>query len=228
MFAEPENRTQVKICGITTLEDARFASGAMADFLGFIFYSESPRYVEPAKAGAIINWLEGPKKVGVFVNQPLDDVNSIATQTGIDMVQLHGNESPEYCNLIDLPVIKTFRVSDDTSGEELKKWTDSYRDCTEYILFDTKTDSEWGGTGKAFDWNLISDISGEQPFFLAGGLNAGNVEKAIRNVNPSVVDLSSGLEEAPGLKDFQKIDEFFDVMRTIWDAQEIGNFNNQM
>ena len=138
MFAEPENRTEVKICGITTLEDARFASGALADYLGFIFYSESPRYVDPAKAGAIINWIEGPKKVGVFVNQPLDDVNSIATQTGIDLVQLHGNESPEYCNLVDLPVIKAFHVSDGTSSDELKERVEIYRECTEFFLFDTK------------------------------------------------------------------------------------------
>lgn len=225
MFAEPENRTQVKICGITTLEDARFASGALADYLGFIFYSESPRYVEPAKAGAIINWIEGPKKVGVFVNQPLDDVNSIATQTGIDLVQLHGNESPEYCNLVDLPVIKAFHVSDDTKPDELQSKVDAYRDCSEYFLFDTKSAEEWGGTGKTFDWNLIRNISGDHPFFLAGGLHSGNVEQAIKQVNPTVVDLSSGLEEAPGLKDFQKIEGFFDVMRDIWDQQEIGNFN---
>lgn len=226
MFAEPENRTQVKICGITTLEDARFASGALADYLGFIFYSESPRFVEPAKAGAIINWIEGPKKVGVFVNQPLDDVNRIATQTGIDLVQLHGNESPEYCDLVDLPVIKAFHVSDGTSSDELKKRVEIYKECTEFFLFDTKTDSAWGGTGKTFDWNLISDISGDHPFFLAGGLHSENVEEAIRQVNPTVVDLSSGLEDAPGLKDFQKIEEFFDVMRDIWDEQEIGKFND--
>lgn len=226
MFAEPENRTEVKICGITTLEDARFASGALADYLGFIFYGESPRYVDPAKAGAIINWIEGPKKVGVFVNQPLDDVNSIATQTGIDLVQLHGNESPEYCNLVDLPVIKAFHVSDGTSSDELRERVEIYRECTEFFLFDTKTDSEWGGTGKTFNWNLIRDISGEHPFFLAGGLHAGNVEQAIKEVNPSVVDLSSGLEEAPGLKDFKKIEEFFDVMRDIWEDQETGNFND--
>ena len=226
MFAEPENRTEVKICGITTLEDARFASGALADYLGFIFYSESLRYVDPAKAGAIINWIEGPKKVGVFVNQPLDDVNSIATQTGIDLVQLHGNESPEYCNLVDLPVIKAFHVSDGTSSDELKERVEIYRECTEFFLFDTKIDSEWGGTGKTFNWNLIRDISGDHPFFLAGGLQAGNVEQAIKEVNPSVVDLSSGLEEAPGLKDFKKIEEFFDVMRDIWEDQEIGNFND--
>ena len=226
MFAEPENRTQVKICGITTLEDARFASGALADYLGFIFYSESPRFVEPAKAGAIINWIEGPKKIGVFVNQPLDDVNRIATQTGIDLVQLHGNESPEYCDLVDLPVIKAFHVSDGTSSDELKKRVEIYKECTEFFLFDTKTDSAWGGTGKTFDWNLISDISGDHPFFLAGGLHSENVEEAIRQVNPTVVDLSSGLEDAPGLKDFQKIEEFFDVMRDIWDEQEIGKFND--
>jgi phosphoribosylanthranilate isomerase len=224
MFAEPDNRTQVKICGITTLEDARFASGALSDFLGFIFYNKSPRFVDPAKAGAIINWIEGPKKVGVFVNQPLDDVNSIATQTGIDFVQLHGNESPEYCNLVELPIIKAFHVTENTTTDELKGKIDPYRSCTEYFLFDSKTENEWGGTGKTFDWELIQDIAGDQPFFLAGGLDAENVEQAIRKVNPTVVDLSSGLEEAPGLKDFRKIEDFFEVMRGIWDDQEIGNF----
>jgi len=110
----------VKICGITNLEDARFVSGALADYVGFIFYPDSPRYIEPAKAGAIINWLEGPEKVGVFVNQPLDDVQSIARQTGLDFVQLHGDESVEYCNLMDKPVIKVFHITPETTAGELK------------------------------------------------------------------------------------------------------------
>src|SRR5690554_3210315 len=111
MTEDSGNRTRLKICGLTSLEDARFVSGAFADYLGFIFYTESPRYIEPAKAGAIINWLEGPKKVGVFVNQPLDDVNYIAKQTGLDIVQLHGVESPGYCHMINLPVIKVFHIT---------------------------------------------------------------------------------------------------------------------
>ena len=221
MFAEPENRTKVKICGLTTLEDARFVSGALADYLGFIFYPESPRYIEPAKAGAIINWLEGPGKVGVFVNQPLDDVNSIAKQTGIDYVQLHGNESPDYCALVEKPIIKVFHIEQDTDPSELISRIEPYLDQVEYLLFDTKSDTDWGGTGQTFDWNILDEISNDKPFFLSGGLNANNVQDAIQTVQPYAVDLSSGLEESPGLKDFDKIELFFDKMRDIWEEQEL-------
>ena len=220
MFAEPENRTKVKICGLTTLEDARFVSGALADFLGFIFYPESPRYVEPAKAGAIINWLEGPGKVGVFVNQPLDDVNSIAKQTGVDFVQLHGNESPDYCALVDKPIIKAFHVNEDTNAQQLQDEIEPYLSHVEYLLFDTKKAGKWGGTGETFDWDILAEISNEKPFFLSGGLNPENVGSAIDQVHPFAVDLSSGLEESPGLKDFDKIEQFFDRMRKIWHEQE--------
>jgi phosphoribosylanthranilate isomerase len=220
MFAEPENRTKVKICGLTTLEDARFVSGALADYLGFIFYPDSPRYIEPAKAGAIINWLEGPGKVGVFVNQPLDDVNSIARQTGIDYIQLHGNESPDYCALVEKPIIKAFHVDSDTDPTKLESRIESYLDQVEYLLFDTKSDTDWGGTGQTFDWSILDEISNDKPFFLSGGLNAKNVQEAIQTVQPYAVDLSSGLEESPGLKDFDKIELFFDKMRDIWHEQE--------
>lgn len=219
-MSEPEKRTKVKICGLTTLEDTRFASGALADYLGFIFYPESKRYIEPAKAGAIINWVEGPGKVGVFVNQPLDDVNSIAKQTGIDMVQLHGNESPEYCSMIDLPVIKVLHISEETTAADLKNEIVSFREQADYFLFDTKTEGKWGGTGKVFNWDLLKDITEEKPFFLSGGLNAANVKDAIQTVSPSAIDLSSGLEESPGLKDFDKLEEFFELMREIWEEQE--------
>lgn len=224
MFAEPENRTKVKICGLTTLEDARFASGALADYLGFIFYPNSPRYIEPAKAGAIINWIEGPEKVGVFVNQPMDDVNSIARQTGIDLIQLHGNESPEYCSLVDKPVIKAFHVGNETSAADLKNEIHPYLDIVEFLLFDTKTDGLWGGTGKSFDWKVLTDISQDKPFFLAGGLHNGNITKAIQSLHPDVVDISSGLESSPGIKDFDKVEQFFETMREIWEQQEMGEF----
>lgn len=213
-------RTNVKICGITTLEDARFASGALADYLGFIFYEKSPRFIEPAKAGAIINWIEGPEKVGVFVNQPLDDVNEIAVRTGIDLVQLHGDESPGYCDMINFPVIKTFHITSETNADDLASEMNAYKNSADYFLFDTKIDGLYGGTGQTFDWTLLQNLSMGKPFFLSGGLNAGNVKDAIIKVSPDVVDLSSGLEESPGLKDFNKIEEFFDVMRDIWEEQE--------
>lgn len=220
MLTEPEKRTRVKICGLTTLEDARFAAGALADYLGFIFYPESPRYIDPAKAGAIINWIEGPEKIGVFVNQPLDDVNSIARQTGIDMVQLHGNESPEYCSLVERPVVKVFHVPEGKTSQELASEVSLYRENADFLLFDSKTGDKWGGTGKTFNWQLLHDISEDKPFFLSGGLNAGNVKDAIQTVSPMAVDLSSGVEESPGLKDFDKLEQFFELMREIWESQE--------
>lgn len=220
MIVEPEQRTKVKICGITTLEDARFLAGALADYLGFIFYPDSPRYVEPAKAGAIINWLEGPQKVGVFVNQPLDDVNRIMTQTGIDLVQLHGNESPGYCHLIEKPIIKAIHINDQTDKDQLMRNIEKYEPVVDFLLFDTKIEGLWGGTGRIFDWDLLNDIQHDIPVFLSGGLNADNVQQAITQMNPYAVDLSSSLEESPGLKDFDKIDQFFEVMRDIWEQQE--------
>ncbi|MEX0609106.1 MAG: phosphoribosylanthranilate isomerase [Balneolaceae bacterium] len=214
-MTESNQRTKLKICGITNLEDARFAAGALADYLGFIFYEKSPRFVEPAQAGAIINWLEGPQKVGVFVNQPLDDVNRIAKETGIDLVQLHGNESPEYCALVDKPVIKAIHIMDETMPHLLKHQIEQYSSVSEYLLFDTKIDGLWGGTGKTFDWNMLNEAGIEIPFFLSGGLNASNIKEAISAVSPTVVDLSSSLEAEPGIKDFTKVEELMDIMRTL-------------
>jgi phosphoribosylanthranilate isomerase len=213
-------RTRVKICGLTNLEDARYVSGALADYLGFIFYEKSPRYIDPPKAGAIINWIEGPETVGVFVNQPLDDVNQIVRQTGIDLVQLHGTESPDYCRLIEKPVIKVIHVNDDSDPADLENTIRSYSESAVYFLFDNKTDNLWGGTGKTFDWNLLGNLSDEKLFFLSGGLNAGNIKEACKSLRPFAVDLSSGVEQAPGVKDYDKLDRFFEEMREIWELQE--------
>lgn len=201
-----DNQTKVKICGITNLEDARFASGALVDYLGFIFTEKSKRYIDPEKAGAIINWVEGPEKVGVFMNQPLDDVNLLAKFSGIDYVQLHGQETVEYCQLIEKPIIKVIHVGESTIREELEASVALYSEVAEFLLFDTQNNGEYGGTGKTFDWSLLNDIAGEKPFFLAGGLNPDNVSEAIDLVQPYAVDVNSGVEEEPGLKDFEKIE----------------------
>ncbi len=201
-----DNQTKVKICGITNLEDARFASGALVDYLGFIFTEKSKRYIDPEKAGAIINWVEGPEKVGVFMNQPLDDVNLLAKFSGIDYVQLHGQETVEYCQLIEKPIIKVIHVGESTIREELEAKVALYSEVAEFLLFDTQNNGEYGGTGKTFDWSLLKDIAGEKPFFLAGGLTPENVSDAIDLVQPFAVDVNSGVEEEPGLKDFEKIE----------------------
>jgi phosphoribosylanthranilate isomerase len=208
-------RTKIKICGITNLEDARFAAGALVDYLGFIFYEKSPRYIEPGEAGAIINWIEGPEKVGVFVNQPLDDVNRIAKETGLDFVQLHGDESVEYCELVDKPIIKVIHIEEETVSYLLKHQIDQYSEVAEFLLFDTKIDGLWGGTGKSFDWNILNEASIEIPFFLSGGLNSDNIKEATEAVKPYAIDVSSSLEQKPGLKDFEKIEIFMDQIKNL-------------
>lgn len=215
-----EEQTKVKICGITSLEDARFVSGALAHFLGFIFYEESPRFIDPSKAGAIINWIEGPKSVGVFVNQSLDDVNMIGRQTGIDYVQLHGEETPEYCQLVDKPVIKAIHVREGDTPDSLQRRIQPYLEVVDNLLFDTKSEKLWGGTGQSFDWTLLEEVTGKLPFFLSGGLNPENIRRAWNSVRPYAVDISSGLEAEPGIKDFDKVEAFMEEMRDIWEQQE--------
>jgi len=210
-----KERTKIKICGITNLEDARFAAGALVDYLGFIFYEKSPRHIEPGEAGAIINWIEGPEKVGVFVNQPLDDVNRIARETGLDYVQLHGDESVEYCELIEKPIIKVIHIEEETVDYLLKHQIEQYEEVSDYLLFDTKTEGKWGGTGTTFDWNFLKEIGDDIPFFLSGGLSADNIKEAIEMVQPFAVDVSSSLEQKPGLKDFGKIEDFMDNMKAL-------------
>lgn len=208
------DQTKVKICGITNLEDARFASGAMVDYLGFIFTEKSKRYIDPEKAGAMINWLEGPEKVGVFMNQPLDDVNLLAKFSGIDYVQLHGQETIEYCQLIEKPIIKVIHVGASSTKVELETEVALYSEVAKFLLFDTKSNGEFGGTGKTFDWSLLNGIAGDKPFFLAGGLTPDNVSEAIDIVNPYAVDVNSGVEEEPGLKDFEKIERLMENLKS--------------
>ncbi len=208
------NQSKVKICGITNLADARFAAGAMVDYLGFIFYEKSPRFIDPAEAGAIINWIEGPEKVGVFVNQPLDDVNRIAKESGLDLVQLHGNETLEYCQLIEKPIIKVIHITPDYDIEELKAKVLLYSEVAKFLLFDSKIDNQWGGTGKTFDWDILKDITDDVPFFLSGGLNPDNIKNAIDMVHPYAVDISSGVEEEQRIKDFEKIEAVMNVINS--------------
>lgn len=213
-------RPQVKICGLTTLEDARFAAGALADYLGFIFYEKSPRYIDPGKAGAIINWVEGPSTVGVFVNQPPDDVNMIVRQSGLDYVQLHGTESPEYCRSMEKPVIKVFHVTPDTTANELQSRITPYLSHVEWLMFDTKLDGMWGGTGEPFDWSVLKTIPRGKPFFLSGGLTPENISAACKELSPTAIDINSGVEQAPGIKDYEKLERLFEQLRTL--SKEAG------
>ncbi|MEX0686012.1 MAG: phosphoribosylanthranilate isomerase [Balneolales bacterium] len=214
MFIE-DRRTRVKICGITTLEDGRFASGAQADYLGFIFWPGSKRYITPERATEIIGWIEGPECVGVFVDQTIEEVNRIAIEAGIDLVQLHGEESVEYCQQMVKPVIKSFRIKPEMTGNDIENLVSPYLDHVSYILFDSYDKIFHGGTGKTFNWNLLEKIRMKVPVILAGGISAENVVQAINSVKPFMVDVSSSLENEPGIKDFDKITEFFEQMDAI-------------
>ncbi len=198
----------VKICGITSFNDAIMTAHYGASALGFIFYEKSPRYINPEILKTwISNVPSSIKKVGVFVNKDVDKVNKIAEELNLGMVQLHGDESPEYCNQMIRPVIKVFRVNKKFDSIMLK----NYQVAT--FLFDTYNKENHGGTGESFDWQSILQLNTETPVILSGGLNADNVLEGIEVVKPSAVDVNSGVETAPGKKDEEKIKNLFTILK---------------
>jgi phosphoribosylanthranilate isomerase len=201
-------RIKVKVCGTTSLKDALFAVESGADALGFIFYKKSPRCISQKEVKDIVAQLPPfVETVGVFVNEASDKVNRIAEQCRLTAVQLHGDESPAFCRRIKRRVIKVFRVLD----------ADSFKGISNYdvsgFLLDSYNDESRGGTGKVFDWNLALRAKKQGPIILAGGLNPYNVYTAIHRVKPYGVDVCSGVEKSPGVKDFIKIDEFIKSVR---------------
>jgi phosphoribosylanthranilate isomerase len=194
---------RVKICGITRLDDALHAVRAGADALGFVFHEASPRYLNPEQATSIIGALPPfVQAVGLFVNADSEFVNATADQCRLDLVQLHGDETPEYCELIRRRVIKAFRVKAPTSIEPIK----NYRVAG--ILLDAYSPKAYGGTGLTFNWEIALAAGKFGPVILAGGLNPDNVRQAVEKVAPYGVDVSGGVEAAPGRKDPEKVTEF--------------------
>ncbi len=197
-------RTRVKICGITRLEDALAAIEAGADALGFVFYTPSSRYVEPAVAEVIINQLPPfVTTVALFVDESPEQVRAVIDQTGIDLLQFHGDESPDYCDQFNHPYFKALRMSPDIDVvAETERFV-----TARAVLLDAYRPGVPGGTGEAFDWDRIpADI--DKPLILAGGLDQNNVAKAISQVKPYAVDVSGGVEAAKGLKDSLKLISF--------------------
>jgi phosphoribosylanthranilate isomerase len=203
--------TLVKICGITNLEDALQAINAGADALGFNFYRPSPRYIEPRAARAIIDQLPGEiLTVGVFVNEETPEtVERIATEAGIQALQLHGDESPDYCQaLAQRNVIKVFRVGKDFLPEQ----TSAYE--VQAVMLDTFDHQLRGGTGRTIDWSMARKARELAPkLFLAGGLSPENVAKAIKEVEPYGVDACSSLEISPGKKIPSRVEAFVKAVR---------------
>ena len=196
-------RTRVKICGITRREDALAVIAAGADAIGLVFYPASPRAVTASQATEIIAQLPPfITIVGLFVNEDAEMVAEITAQVGLDRLQFHGDETPEYCRQFDRPYFKVFRMRE---GIDLAKEAAKYNDASA-ILLDSYQPNIPGGTGETFDWQRIAMIP--QPLILAGGLSAQNVATAIDTAHPYAVDVSGGVELTKGIKDAAKIAAF--------------------
>ncbi|HUR79762.1 MAG TPA: phosphoribosylanthranilate isomerase [Thermoanaerobaculia bacterium] len=192
--------TRVKICGITRAQDAELAIALGADYLGFIFVKESPRYVQhPPRT-------TGVKRVGVFRGSSAEEIAGIAAREKLDLVQVHdagrASARPGTHGLkpvLRLPIIRAYHVQDDLPDTN----TDA-----DFILFDTG-----GGTGRTFDWSLLANYQSTKPFFLAGGITPDNVAEAIAQTNPYAIDVASGVEKSPGIKDHDKLRTLFERIR---------------
>ena len=201
---------RIKICGITNLEDARLAADLGAQALGFNFYPLSPRKVDPEAARAIIAQLPPlVLSVGVFVDEDAGVVRDLAARVGLDWVQLHGQESPEYCRSLGRRVIKAFRIKDAASLDFLAV----YQGAAQALLLDTYRTGQVGGTGETFDWQLARRAHEYGRIILAGGLTPENVAQAIKIAQSQAVDVASGVEAAPGKKDPEKLRKFIAAVR---------------
>ncbi|MGQ9797959.1 MAG: phosphoribosylanthranilate isomerase [Ignavibacterium sp.] len=200
---------KVKICGITNLADALLCESCGADAIGFIFYVGSKRQIMPNEAAEIVKQLNPLTiKVGVFVNENPVLINQLVRDIGLNMVQLHGNETPEEISLINVPVIKAFRVNDNFDFTILHHYSNSY------LLLDSYKEEEFGGTGKSFNWQLIPEQL-KSKIILAGGINSDNIDLIFRQIKPQAIDVSSSLEQYPGKKDKQKVIQFFNKIKTF-------------
>lgn len=194
---------RVKICGITNMDDALVAVDAGADALGFIFYPESPRCVQPETAARIIEALPPfVQTVGLFVNADPARINDICTTCRLDNIQLHGDESPEFCKSLGRRVMKSFRIKNLSSLEPMKNYNVSA------LVLDAYSPHAYGGTGLTFNWDIAAVAKQYGRIILAGGLTAENVRTAVDAVSPYAVDVSSGVESSPGKKDAAKVRAF--------------------
>ena len=216
--------TKVKICGLRDIDDALAAAEAGADFLGIVFEPRSRRYVDLEEARLLVRsfrdrWgKDGPRWVGVFANQPLEEVDHVLTHCDLDMAQLSGSESPEYCRQVKKPVIKVLHVRSDAPADEVlsqvRQGISLYSNEGHMCMLDTYKQGILGGTGQVFDWDVAQTLAREHPLLLAGGLNRDNVAEAVREVRSWGLDVSSGVE-TDGMKDAAKIADFIEQVRRV-------------
>ena len=196
-----------KICGITNLVDAKVAVENGASAIGFIFYEKSPRAISIENAKSISKQLSySVGCVGVFVNQNKDFIDKTISEVQLNMIQLHGDESSNFCNQFDVPVLKALRIKDKASFSVMSDFN------VDGFLLDTFSKDSYGGTGKTFDWSLLNEKI-DTPIILSGGLNPNNILDAIDSINPAAIDVNSGVESSPGKKDHQKINLLFENLK---------------
>ncbi len=200
---------KIKICGITNFEDAILCESSGADALGFIFYKNSKRYIDPEDAKQIIERLSPfTAKIGVFVNETPEFINNTASEIKLNAVQLHGEENPEVILDIYFPVIKAFRINGSFDYSLLNRYESAS------FLLDSYSADAYGGTGKKFDWENIPGSLREK-IILSGGVSAENIEYIFNEIRPAAVDLASSVEKAPGKKDEKKVNEFFNKINYL-------------
>lgn len=202
--------TRVKVCGVTRAEDARLAVELGASAVGFVFWPDSPRATTPAAVRAIVGQLPAfVASVGVFVNQPADEVLEIAGRAGIGVIQLHGDENPADYAGHGFQIVKAVAVDDAFTPSRL-----DLVPAEATVLLDAHDPVRRGGTGRTIDWSLAASAARRRPVILSGGLTPGNVQEALRRVRPHALDVASGVESAPGIKDSSRLRAFFAAVAT--------------
>ncbi len=199
--------TKIKVCGITLKKDAQYCALIGVDYIGFIFYPKSKRFIEVDKVKKIVESIKGEiKTIGVFVNETSSTMNEIAQLIGLDYLQLHGVEPLKTCNELRFPYIKNVRGDKDI---------EIYKNA-KFLLVDAQDKTNWGGLGKLGDWEFAKKIKNKgKNLILSGGLNENNINKAINTINPDVVDICSSLETAPGIKNLHSIKNIFDKIKLM-------------
>lgn len=209
---------KVKVCGMKYLDNIAELCNLSIDYIGMIFYSKSPRYIETIPSINIqrlkdITASANIQRIGVFVNEDIQYVLDKAKEYQLDYVQLHGNESPEYCKEIQkkVAIIKAFSISSSNDFINIEQ----YSDCCEYFLFDTKTES-YGGSGKKFNWSMLDKYTGIIPFFLSGGISLTDVEHVKAMIHPLLygIDVNSRFEKEPGIKDIELLTQFLNKLKS--------------
>jgi phosphoribosylanthranilate isomerase len=203
---------KIKVCGLKDSENIKAVSAFYPDYMGFIFYGKSPRFINDVPFEQLNNIPASIFKTAVFVNESAERISELIDKYSFNAIQLHGNESPEFCNLFKnkVKVIKAFGLNSSFNFEQLK----AYKNKVDFFLFDTKTDIH-GGSGKTFDWSILNKYSLDIPFFLSGGLSLDNLEEVKNISHPQFygVDLNSKFETEPGIKNIEKLEKAFDIIK---------------